>query len=142
MANCKTEHSYDLQWYAVALFALPALMFLAALLVAGGLTAFAVIFTWVFNHTKGSLLLMMLLAASPNTGGFFVMLSFPSHYQTLVFNTSALNLILDLVPLVPALLLIALTRGNLGYHHYQQEAEPLDLPSAGHEQSAPRSTAG
>jgi hypothetical protein len=72
----------------------------------------------------------------------FVTLSFPSLSQTLVFNTPALNLILDLVPLVPALLLIALTRGRLGYHHYRQEGEALDLPSSVQEQPAPRSTAG
>jgi len=100
------------------------------------LTALAVIFTWVFNHTRGSLLLMMLLAASLNTGGLFVTLSFPSLSQTLVFDTPALNLILDLVPLVPALLLIALTRGQLGYHHYRHEAEALDLPSSMQEQVA------
>jgi hypothetical protein len=79
---------------------------------------------------------MMLLAASINTGGWSVTLSFPSLYRTLVFDTSALNLILQLVPLVPALLLIALTRRRLGYHHYQQEAEALDLPSSVQEQPA------
>jgi hypothetical protein len=82
--------------------------------------------------------LMILLAASFNTGGWFATLSFPSLYRTLVFDSPALNLILQLVLLVPALLLIALTRGRLGYHHYQQDAEALDLPSSVQDRSRGR----
>jgi uncharacterized protein len=70
--------------------------------------ALAIIFTWVFNHTQGSLFISILLHASINTFGTVQPLfSAPSVIST------------DLPFLigfgVPAILILILTRGQLGY---------------------------
>jgi uncharacterized protein len=85
-------------------------------------TASAVIFTWVFNHVRGSLLLMMVLHATLNTA--------TSTLPTL-FPTFPSSFWLPLTPLLVAVaaLLIMVTRGRLSYQRYQQEAEFLDLPA-------------
>jgi hypothetical protein len=70
--------------------------------------AIAVIFTWVFNHTQGSLFMAILLHASINTLGS-VMLLFP---VPIVTNRD-LALLIGFGVL--ALLIIILTRGRLGY---------------------------
>jgi uncharacterized protein len=73
-----------------------------------GTVGMAVIFTWVFNNTRGSLLLAMLLHASADT-------AIPGAASPLVF------LMLYVVLVVAALLIIAATRGRLSYEHYQRE---------------------
>lgn len=70
-----------------------------------GEMALAVIFTWVFNNTGGSLLLTMLLHASVNT------------IIGTVFLTSRGYLSLYLAYWVIAMLLIVTTRGRLSYEH-------------------------
>src|SRR3954465_2466564 len=83
-------------------------------------TCFAIMYTWVFNNTKGSVLMAILIHASFNASvtGILAPL-FPSpileHY--------------GLLPLLGgfgalAVVLVALTRGRLGYQHYRQEEEP------------------
>lgn len=71
------------------------------------LMALSVIFTWVYNRTRGSLFIAMLLHASINTAGTLLLL----FASPLVTGT-------DLPVLigagVPALLILALTRGRLG----------------------------
>src|ERR687890_203415 len=83
-------------------------------------TCFAIMYTWVFNNTKGSVLIAILIHAS--------------------FNASVTGIVAPLFPapiledygLLPilggfgalAVVLVALTRGRLGYQHYQQEEEP------------------
>jgi len=67
-----------------------------------GTIGMAVIFTWVFNNTRGSLLLAMLLHASLDT-------AVPSTGNSLMFLT--LYVVLVLV----ALLIIMATRGRLSY---------------------------
>jgi membrane protease YdiL (CAAX protease family) len=83
-------------------------------------TCFAIMYTWVFNNTKGSVLMAILIHAS--------------------FNASVTGILAPLFPapilsdygLLPllggfgafAVVLVALTRGRLGYQHYQQEEEP------------------
>jgi uncharacterized protein len=82
-------------------------------------TSFAIMYTWVFNNTKGSVLMAILIHAS--------------------FNASVTGILAPLFPapiledygLLPllggfgafAVVLVALTRGRLGYQHYQQEVE-------------------
>jgi hypothetical protein len=68
-----------------------------------GEVALAVIFTWVFNNTRGSLLLTMLLHASANT------------VIGTVFPTQVGYLSLYSLYIVGAVLLIAATRGRLSY---------------------------
>ena len=71
-------------------------------------TAMAVIFTWVFNHTRGSVFISILLHASINTFGVVMALfTAPS-----VTNS---DLPICIAVVVPALLIIVLTRGQLGY---------------------------
>ncbi len=86
--------------------------------------ALSIIFTWVFNHTRGSVFIAILLHASVDTSGALTSL-FPA---PIVTST-------DLITLigfgVPALLIVLLTRGRLGYQRYQHEAESLDLAPMG-----------
>jgi membrane protease YdiL (CAAX protease family) len=80
-------------------------------------TFIAIILTWLFNNTQGSVLLAILAHSSINTT-----------YATLavLFSASIVTGHGGLVPFVigfgvVALLLVALTRGRLGYQHYRQE---------------------
>ena len=84
--------------------------------------ALAIVFTWVFNNTKGSLLLAMLVHASVDAFGAGPLVRlFPAPIVTSDYG--------GLVPVVigfgaVALVLVALTRGRLGYQHYRQAEEP------------------
>src|SRR5215217_3078871 len=89
-------------------------------------TCLAIMYTWVFNNTKGSVLMAILIHAS--------------------FNASVTGILAPLFPapiledygLLPilggfgafAVVLVALTRGRLGYQHYQQEEEEPDPATA------------
>jgi membrane protease YdiL (CAAX protease family) len=77
--------------------------------------AISVVMTWVFNHTRGSLFIMILLHASINTAGVLPAL-FPAA------NISAMtlaNLAMLFAAILPALLIVLLTRGKLGYQRTQ-----------------------
>jgi len=81
--------------------------------------SFTIVMTWVFNNTKGSLLIAVLMHASFNTTFLILNLLFPAPLVTEYGST---------VPAVigygaVALLVVALSRGRLGYDHYLQEAE-------------------
>ena len=82
--------------------------------------AVAIVITWVFDNTKGSLLMAMLMHASIDTFSVPLRLLFaPAD----VFNSLLLSFGL-------ALLLVALTRGRLGYQHYrQEEPDPATAPT-------------
>jgi uncharacterized protein len=71
--------------------------------------ALTIIFTWVFNHTSGSVFIALLLHASYNTFGNAVQ---PLFSAPIVTGTD-LPFMVGIV--VPALLLLFLTRGKLGY---------------------------
>jgi uncharacterized protein len=83
------------------------------------ITALTIIMTWVFNNAKGSLLITMLMHASFNT--------FADKIVVPLFPAPILNE----YPLLPvligfgvvALLVVAFSRGRLGYQHYRQEEE-------------------
>jgi membrane protease YdiL (CAAX protease family) len=76
--------------------------------------AMSVLFTWVFNHTGGSVFMAILLHASINTFGLVVALfTAPS-----VTNT---DLAICIGVMVPALLILILTRGRLGYRPGQEQ---------------------
>ncbi len=73
--------------------------------------ALAVIMTWVYNHTGGSIFIAILLHAAINATGLLPDL-FPVQ-GTPLFRLGDLSLVFGLT--APALLIILLTRGRLGY---------------------------
>jgi membrane protease YdiL (CAAX protease family) len=79
--------------------------------------AVTIIFTWVFNNTKGSLLIAILMHASFNTflNGVLIQ-TFPA---PIVTDYSILPVLVGFG--AAALVVVALTRGRLGYEHYQRE---------------------
>jgi membrane protease YdiL (CAAX protease family) len=81
------------------------------------ITALTIIMTWVFNNAKGSLLITMLMHASFNT--------FANKIVAPLFPAPILSEY-GLLPVLvgfgaTALVLIAVTRGRLGYQHYHLE---------------------
>jgi membrane protease YdiL (CAAX protease family) len=82
--------------------------------------ASAIIFTWVFNNTKGSVLMAALVHATIDAPflPFSVLLGPSEAMNGMLLGFGAL-----------ALVVVALTRGRLGYQHYQQEEDP-DLATA------------
>jgi membrane protease YdiL (CAAX protease family) len=86
----------------------------------------AIMYTWVFNNTKGSVFMAILLHASFNASATGILAPlFPApileHY--------------GLLPLLGgfgalAVVLVALTRGRLGYQHYRQEEVEPDSAAA------------
>ena len=81
------------------------------------ITALTIIMTWVFNNAKGSLLITMLMHASFNT--------FANKIEAPLFPAPILNEY-GLLPVLigfgaTAVVLIAVTRGRLGYQHYHPE---------------------
>lgn len=92
--------------------------------------AYTVVFTWVFNNTRGSLLLAILLHASINTAPTMLLLLLPSMKGTLLLSLSLL-----LAWIVPAVLIIAVTRGRLSYRRYLREtAIPVPVTDQKQEQ--------
>jgi uncharacterized membrane protein len=77
--------------------------------------ALAIIFTWIFNHTQGSIFIALLAHASVNTPQVVLVPLFPS------LNTTTLNLAALIGFGVPALLILLFTRGKLGYLSYQNQ---------------------
>jgi uncharacterized protein len=76
-----------------------------------------VIITWVFNNAKGSLLITMLMHASFNT--FANKIVVPLFPAPILDAYGLLPVLVGFV--VVALLVVALTKGRLGYDHYRQE---------------------
>jgi membrane protease YdiL (CAAX protease family) len=68
----------------------------------------AIIFTWVYNNTHGSIFIALLLHTSINSFGNIINL----FNAPIIANT---DLILLVALLVPTLLILILTRGQLGY---------------------------
>jgi uncharacterized protein len=85
--------------------------------------ALAIIITWVFNHTRGSLFIAILLHASVDANLFPRLFPAP-----IVTNT-------DLFPLigfgVPALVIVIATRGHLGYSKETTVRSPNTLVATG-----------
>jgi membrane protease YdiL (CAAX protease family) len=71
--------------------------------------AAAIIFTWVFNHVKGSLLIMMLLHTSINTTVYLLRGVFPGQ-ESAVSSSFPLGMGINVL----ALALVIVTRGRLG----------------------------
>ena len=79
-----------------------------------------IIFTWVFNNTKGSILIAILLHTSFDVFVGPVGQLFPAPLVT--DYGGALPMLIGLG--VTALVLVAVTRGRLGYRNYRQEESP------------------
>jgi membrane protease YdiL (CAAX protease family) len=82
--------------------------------------AFAIVTTWVFNNTKGSVFLAILVHTSIDA------FSIPMGE---LFSPSEVANSLLLSFLVLVVVLVVLTRGRLGYQQYQRDDEP-DLTTA------------
>jgi membrane protease YdiL (CAAX protease family) len=85
--------------------------------------AYTLVFTWVFNNTRGSILLAILLHTSINTAPYMLALLFPSLTRTALFGVSTL-----LVWVVAAAIIAAATRGRLSYERYQREKAVTTAP--------------
>lgn len=90
-------------------------------------TAMTFIFTWLFNNTKASLLLSILLHGSVDgTATYMQVLADKGVIsETAAANSLSLGMLIACV--VWAVLLTALSRGDLSYQRYRDEAERLDL---------------
>jgi uncharacterized protein len=89
-------------------------------------TCLAIMYTWVFNNTKGSVLMAILIHASFN--------GFVTGILGQLFPAPILE-DYGLLPILGgfgafAVVLVALTRGRLGYQHYHQEVEQPDSAAA------------
>jgi membrane protease YdiL (CAAX protease family) len=84
-------------------------------------TAFTIVMTWVFNNTKGSLLIAILVHATFDTTFVILNLLFPAPIVTDYGSTVPVLIGYGAL----ALVVVALTRGRLGYQHYQQEEPNL-----------------
>ena len=86
---------------------------------------FTIIMTWVFNNTKGSVLMAILLHWIFDFT--FVILNLLFTAPIVTDYGSTLPVLVGLG--TTALLVIALTRGRLGYQHYRQEEPDLAMTS-------------
>ena len=97
-----------------------------------GNTALSFVYTWVFNNTRGSILLAMLLHASWDTAAFLIL--WPSSKGSALLGPSLL-----LTLIVVAGVIIAATRGRLSYQRYLREtALPAPLTDQEQEQEEVR----
>jgi uncharacterized protein len=78
----------------------------------------AIMYTWVFNNTKGSVLMAILIHATFNWFTIPLGTLFPA---PILSNYGLLPILGGFG--VFAVVLVALTRGRLGYQHYRQEEE-------------------
>jgi membrane protease YdiL (CAAX protease family) len=81
-------------------------------------TCLAIMYTRVFNNTKGSVLMAILIHAAFNWTTVALAPLFPAP----LLNDYSLSPILGGFGAL-AVVLVALTRGRLGYQHYRQEEE-------------------
>jgi membrane protease YdiL (CAAX protease family) len=98
----------------------------AILVILNGLVAtvaYTIIFTWVFNNTYGSLLIVILLHTSLDTFIDSLGELFPAT-SVLGLPIPMLSIGLTLAFVVMALVVVTLTQGRLGYQHYRQEQGP------------------
>lgn len=89
-------------------------------------TSMAFIFTWLFNHTMGSLLPVILLHGSiDGTATYIQTLAVKGVIPQAAAASIEQGLVYSVIGL--AVLLAAATRGRLGYGGYRKTAEALDL---------------
>jgi uncharacterized protein len=81
------------------------------------LLAISIVMTWVYNNTRSSIFIAIILHASINTAGIMTEL-FPDP-DTSIMTMSNLALLIAMA--MPALLIVILTRGRLGYQPSQEQ---------------------
>jgi uncharacterized protein len=79
-------------------------------------TSIAIVLTWIFNHTGGSIFIALLAHASVNTPQVVLVPLFPA------VDTTLLNIAALIGFGVAALLIILLTRGRLGYQSGEEKS--------------------
>jgi hypothetical protein len=84
-----------------------------------------IVMTWIFNNTKGSLLIAILVHWAFDISFAILNLLFTAPIVSDYGSTVPVLIGLGAV----ALLVIALTRGRLGYQHYLQEEPNLNTAS-------------
>jgi uncharacterized protein len=80
-------------------------------------TAFTMVMTWVFNNTKGSLFMAVLV----HTSFDMVLAILNGLFPVPIVNDYGSNVLVLIGLGALALALVALTRGRLGYQHYRQD---------------------
>ncbi len=81
-----------------------------------------VILTWVFNNTRGSILLAILTHASINAFSVYAARLFPAEAESQLYGIIGFG--------TAAVLILVLTRGRLGYDRYIAETTPFERGSA------------
>jgi membrane protease YdiL (CAAX protease family) len=93
--------------------------------------AMSVLFTWVYNHTRGSVFIASFLHAAIDTPQLVWL---PLFLEVGTSNSAAGEASLNLALLLTfgglALLILILTRGRLGYRPEQEQAEALEVSVA------------
>ncbi len=121
------------RWYLFALIGLPAIILLSVIFLPGVLasfkglasvaplpmpaTVFTVVMTWVFNNTKGSLFMAVLVHTSFDT--FLAILN--KAFPVPIVNDYGSNVPVLIGFGALAVVLVASTRGRLGYQRYRDE---------------------
>jgi uncharacterized protein len=85
------------------------------------------IFTWLFNNTRASVLLAILLHGSVDGTATYLQVLADNGVITRDAAATSTQLGLLIACVVWAVLLLAFTRGRLSYQRYRDEAEQLDL---------------
>jgi uncharacterized protein len=92
-------------------------------------TAFTITLTWIFNNTKGSLLIAI-LAILVHTAFDMVVSILNGLFPIPIMNDYGSNVPVLIGLGVLALVLVALTRGHLGYQGYREEVpDPATAPT-------------
>ena len=86
------------------------------------LIAMSIIITWVFNHTKGSILIAMIIHSSTDAFPIFVL--FPASYFS-----SLESMLTQVASPILAIILLIVTRGKLGYQGNVTTPVSQSLPS-------------
>jgi len=80
-----------------------------------GVLAITIIMTWVFNHTRGSLLLAVLVHSSINTFSAFIGPMFPAQAGSQINGLIGFG--------TAAVIILVMTRGRIGYDRYLADAK-------------------
>jgi uncharacterized protein len=91
--------------------------------------AVSIIMTWIFNHTRGSVLLMMLFHAAINASYVII----PRAFFPLLFpleSKYAIPVFTEIILVLVAVLIIMATRSRLGYDHHLRDTALLTSSSA------------
>jgi membrane protease YdiL (CAAX protease family) len=83
---------------------------------------FTILIAWVFNHTRGNILLAMLFHASINsTVETFPGTFFPALFPPAIATHAGIPLWIEVSMLIVGIVIVVATRGRLGYDQYQRE---------------------